>query len=158
MGGCCSTDPLEYKTKYKEKIKGICKSHEHLLIYSNFYWREYEGEGFVCNNCNINIKNNGCFHCRKCKYTLCPKCFDDLRGTISNDFQVNQKGQMNRHKHILTYINLNSRNISSTHYPAFTCPICKGYFLMEESDSWNCSRCGIDICDKCFIENEGKII
>ena len=42
MCGCCtSNNPWEYKNKYKEKDKGICKQHEHMLIYSNFYWKQY---------------------------------------------------------------------------------------------------------------------
>ena len=160
MCGCfCSSDPLAYKNKFKEKTKGICKSHEHMLIYSNLYWREYEkNEGFKCNNCEISINNNGCFHCRKCKYTLCPKCFDDLGGTITNDFQVNQKGQIDRHRHILNYVDINMRNVPLMGFPTFQCKFCKGFFLMEDAESWNCNRCGYDICDKCFIENGGKII
>ena len=157
-GSCCTTDPLEFKNKYKEKNKGICKAHEHMLIYSNFYWREYEGEGFICNICNTKMNNNGSFHCRRCKYTLCPKCFYDLGGEISNDFQVNQKGRIDKHKHILNYIDLNKRNIPASNYPTFKCRLCKGFFMMEDAESWNCERCGYDICDKCFIENGGKII
>ena len=158
MGTCCGTDPLVYKTKYKEKYKGICKAHEHMLIYSNYYWREYEGEGFVCDNCEENINYNGCFNCRKCQYNLCPKCFDDLGGEISNSYQPNQKGTINNHSHILTYMDLTLRNIQATLNPTFQCKLCKGFFLMEDVEAWNCPRCGIDVCDKCFRENKGKII
>ena len=55
-------------------------------------------------------------------------------------------------------MDLTARNIPVTTIPTYTCPYCKGVFLMEYAESWNCSRCGYDICDKCFIENDGKII
>ena len=159
MCGCCSSnDPLAYRNKYKEKEKGICSYHEHMLIYSNYYWREYYEKEFTCSICQIKMNNNGYFLCRKCNYALCPKCFYYSDGKISNDFQVGLKGQISRHKHILTYMDLNARNIPVTTIPTYTCPYCKGVFLMEYAESWNCSRCGYDICDKCFIENDGKII
>ena len=160
MCGCfCSSDnPNAYRNKYKEKDKGICKAHPHMLLYSNFYWREYKDQGFVCSICQEKMNNNGCFHCRKCNYTLCPKDFYNLDGKISNDFQVGQRGQINRHKHILTYMDINSRNIPLTSTPTYKCTFCSAYFLMEYAESWNCPRCGYDICDKCFIENGDKII
>ena len=40
----------------------------------------------------------------------------------------------------------------------FCITICGGFFLMEAVNAWNCPRCGYDYCDKCFIENNGKII
>ena len=156
--GCCESDARVYKNKYKEKDKGITELHEHMLIYSSFYWREYKDEGFVCNQCNQNIYNNGCFHCRRCFYSLCSKCFYDSGGEISNEYQVSQKGQISNHKHILTFLDANSRNIPITSNPTFKCHICKGIFLMEYAESWNCIRCGLDICEKCFKENKGEII
>ena len=158
MGSCCESDPKAFRNKYKEKEKGITNLHEHMLIYSDLYWREYSNEGFTCNKCNEPINNNGCFHCRKCNYSLCPRCFYDSNGEISNDYQVNQKGQIERHKHILIYRDINSRNIPITYNPTFKCRICGAFFLMEYAEAWNCTKCGYDICDKCFKENGGVII
>ena len=158
MGGCCSTDPAAYKFKYKEKEKGICKAHQHMLIYSNYYWRDYNEESLICKNCNNKIGNNGCFYCRTCHYSLCPRCFDNLGGDISNEFQINQKCKIDRHQHILEYKDVISRNIPITARPNYFCKICGGNFLMEYVEAWNCPRCGYDYCDKCFIENGGKII
>ena len=157
--GCCESDPQFYRNKYKEKDKGITTLHEHMLVYSNFYWREYkDSQGFICNQCNENINNNGCFLCRTCNYSLCTKCFYNSNGEISNDFQVNQKGRIDKHNHILTYLDAISRNIPLTYHPTYECRICKSLFLMEYVESWNCPRCAYDICDKCFKENKGKII
>ena len=158
MGGCCSTDPLAYKTKYKEKDIGIIKHHQHMLVYSNFYWREYRDEGFKCAACETLIGNNGCFHCRACNYSICPKCFDELKGKLINKYQVNQKGRFNRHQHILEYKDIISRNIPIIARPNYICKICQGNFLMEYVNAWNCPRCGYDFCEKCFYENGGKVI
>ena len=158
MGGCCSTDPLAYKTKYKEKDIGIIKHHQHMLVYSNFYWREYRDEGFKCAACETLIGNNGCFHCRACNYSICPKCFDDTGGDITNEFNVNQKGRIDRHQHILEYKDIISRNIPIIARPNYICKICQGNFLMEYVNAWNCPRCGYDFCEKCFYENGGKVI
>ena len=158
MGGCCSTDPLAYKTKYKEKDIGIIKHHQHMLVYSNFYWREYRDEGFKCAACETLIGNNGCFHCRACNYSICPKCFDELKGKLTNKYQVNQKGRLNRHQHILEYKDIISRNIPIIARPNFICKICQRNFLMEYVNAWNCPRCGYDFCEKCFYENGGKVI
>ena len=158
MCGCCQTDPIAYKTKYKEKEKGIVKYHPHILIYSNFYWRDYGGDGFICNQCEKVIGNSGCFHCSTCKCTLCPKCFDDLNGEISNEFQVNQKGKIVSHPHILEYKDIISRKIPITARPFYTCKICQAKFPMEYVEAWNCPRCGYDYCEKCFMENGGEVI
>ena len=158
MGGCCSTDPLAYKTKYKEKDIGIIKHHQHMLVYSNFYRREYRDEGFKCAACETLIGNNGCFHCRACNYSICPKCFDELKGKLTNKYQVNQKGRFNRHQHILEYKDIISRNIPIIARPNYICKICQGNFLMEYVNAWNCPRCGYDFCEKCFYENGGKVI
>ena len=158
MCGCCNTNPNEYRNKYKEKQKGIVEYHPHMLVYSNYYWREYVGEGFKCGKCGTLIGNSGCFHCRACNYSICPKCFDDTGGDITNEFNVNQKGRIDRHQHILEYKDIISRNIPITARPNYVCKICGGFFLMEAVNAWNCPRCGYDYCDKCFIENNGKII
>ena len=158
MCGCCTSDSLSYRTKYKEKQKGICTSHQHMLVYSNFYWRDFIDKELFCNNCNSSLGNCGFFRCRTCNYNLCPRCFDDIGGEIANKFQVNQKGQINKHPHILEYKNLIVRNIPITARPSFICKICGGHFLMEYVDAWNCPRCGYDYCDKCFSENGGIII
>ena len=56
MCGCCTTNPNEYRNKYKEKEKGIVEYHPHMLVYSNYYWREYVGEGFKCGRCGTCIE------------------------------------------------------------------------------------------------------
>ena len=158
MGACCEVDPSAFRNKYKEKEKGITKFHPHMLVYSNFYFKEYSPEGVLCNSCSYNLGNQGYFKCRSCKYNLCPKCFYDSNGEISDEFRVNQKGRMNRHQHILIYKDIMIRNIPITANPSYQCDGCGAEFLMEYTDAWNCPRCGIDFCDKCFIENEGEII
>ena len=158
MCGCCTTDSLSYRTKYREKQKGIVPSHQHMLIYSNFYWRDFIDKELICVFCNTPIGNSGFFRCITCNYNLCPKCFDEFGGEIANKFQVNQKGQIDRHPHILEYKNFIVRGIPITARPSFVCKICQGQFLMEYVDAWNCPRCGYDYCDKCFSENGGKII
>ena len=157
MCGCCTTDS-SYRTKYKEKQKGIISQHQHMLIYSNFYWRDFIDKELICVFCNTPIGNSGFFRCITCNYNLCPKCFDEFGGKIANKFQVNQKGQIDRHPHILEYKNFIVRGIPITARPSFVCKICGGQFLMEYVDAWNCPRCGYDYCDKCFSENGGKII
>ena len=158
MCGCCETDSISYRTKYKEKQKGVISYHQHMLVYSNFYWRDFIDKELVCNRCNNSIGNCGCFRCRTCDLNVCPKCFDDLDGTILNKYQVNQKGQIDKHPHILEYKNVIVRKIPITARPLFVCKICQGQFLMEYVDAWNCPRCGYDYCDKCFEENAGRII
>ena len=158
MCGCCTTDSLSYRTKYKEKQKGIISQHQHMLIYSNFYWRDFIDKELICVFCNTPMRNSGFFRCITCNYNLCPKCFDEFGGKIANKFQVNQKGQIDRHPHILEYKNFIVRGIPITARPSFVCKICGGQFLMEYVDAWNCPRCGYDYCDKCFSENGGKII
>ena len=143
MGGCCSPSP---RSKYKDKSKGICNSHEHLLIYS------YEEIDFTCNNCHNNFHNFYRFYCRTCKYSLCSKCFDKLGGYISNKFQVNQKGKISMHNHSLCY------EIPNSNYTGFKCFICEAVFLKKESPLWNCPKCEKKICDKCFIEYHGELI
>ena len=157
MCGCCTTDS-SYRTKYKEKQKGIISQHQHMLVYSNFYWRDFIDKELICVFCNTPIGNSGFFRCITCNYNLCPKCFDEFGGKIANKFQVNQKGQIDRHPHILEYKNFIVRGIPITARPSFVCKICGGQFLMEYVDAWNCPRCGYDYCDKCFSENGGKII
>ena len=157
--GCCELDPISLKKKYKESDKGISKLHEHMLIYSNIYWKEYnDDESFICNQCNDKISSNGCFLCRKCNYALCSKCFYSSKGKIANDFQTNKKGQINDHKHILTCRDIHSRNIPLAFNPTYKCHICGAIFLMDTVESWNCPKCGYDICDKCFKENKGIIV
>ena len=158
MCGCCTTDSLSYRTKYKEKQKGIISQHQHMLIYSNFYWRDFIDKELICVFCNTPIGNSGFFRCITCNYNLCPKCFDEFGGKIANKFQVNQKGQIDRHPHIVEYKIFIVRGIPITARPSFVCKICGGQFLMEYVDAWNCPRCGYDYCDKCFSENGGKII
>ena len=48
MCGCCTTDSLSYRTKYKEKQKGIISQHQHMLVYSNFYWRDFIDKELIC--------------------------------------------------------------------------------------------------------------
>ena len=159
MCGCCTTDPLSYQKKYKEKETGIIKYHQHMLVYSNYYWKDYVDPGFKCERCDILLGNSGFFHCRSCNFSLCPKCFDDIGGEIiSNEFHVNQKGRIDKHNHILEYKDLISRNIPITARANYYCKICGGNFLMENVNAWNCPRCGYDYCDKCFLDNGGKII
>ena len=158
MCGCCESEPSAFKNKYKEKEKGITKLHPHMLIYSNFYWKEYPPEGMKCISCSFDLSHCGSFKCRSCSYYLCPKCFYYSSGDISNDFQVNQKGRLNLHQHILIYQDVISRNIPITANPLFVCKGCGAEFLMEYAESWNCPKCGIDFCDKCFIDNKGEII
>ena len=159
MCGCCeSKKPIDDKSKYQEKDKGIVLTHQHMLIYSNFYWKNSEGKSFTCCRCNKIITNYGSFYCKKCNYIICTDCFDILNGEIFNEYFVNQVGTLDSHKHILTYLDVNSRNIPITKYPHFTCKICDSNFLMEEANSWNCARCGIDICEKCFKDNGGRVI
>ena len=129
-----------------------------MLVYSNFYWRDFIDKELICVFCNTPIGNSGFFRCITCNYNLCPKCFDEFGGKIANKFQVNQKGQIDRHPHILEYKNFIVRGIPITARPSFVCKICGGQFLMEYVDAWNCPRCGYDYCDKCFSENGGKII
>ena len=158
MCGCCESEPLAYKNKYKEKEKGITKIHQHMLVYSSFYWKEHSSEGVVCSLCNYNLDNSGYFRCKSCCYYLCPKCFYDSGGEISNEFQVNQKGRINCHQHILIYKDIIVRKIPLFANPNYFCKGCGAEFMMEYVESWNCPRCGVDFCDKCFIENEGTII
>ena len=122
------------------------------------FFIDFIDKELVCNRCNNSIGNCGCFRCRTCDLNVCPKCFDDLDGTILNKYQVNQKGQIDKHPHILEYKNVIERKIPITARPLFVCKICQGQFLMEYVDAWNCPRCGYDYCDKCFKENGGRII
>jgi len=58
--------------------KGKSKFHEHILIYSDYTMKapQYAKANYYCDHCKEEFsKKVNNYHCKKCNYDLCDKCF-----------------------------------------------------------------------------------
>ncbi len=89
-------------------------------------------EGWVCELCDDKIRNPATksYHCSKCYYDVCEKCFLYISTRIPNTSLHNHE------------INLEIRNLE------WMCNICeKDYYKRR---SWHCDICEFDVCVNCY--------
>ena len=135
---------LGKNTPFETQIppKTLYCNNNHILTWdTQVVFRSFQSTSswtLICESCSSNF-SSACWHCKACTYSICEIC-----GNLNGNKPPHLKCRKN---HILLWSPetiWDYRKDSTSEI--FACDLCKE---IKHEPSWNCDKCGYDICIPC---------